>query len=125
MRKKEVAAFHHTIAYRDKNRIWKELLNGKHLYGRSLLYRMHIFNPNMYRRLLRNDYTLMMLGFTILLAVLTGIFQLILLYVLIVLLRSKLNLRIFIYFLLRDLLVLFGFFMFIPKRKFNIQVEDL
>ena len=61
LRKKEIAANHHSIAYRNKDRIWKELFSSKHLYGRSFLYREHILNKYMYKRLFRIDYSLLLL----------------------------------------------------------------
>lgn len=124
LRKKEIAAFHHTIAYRDRNRIWKELLNGKHLYGRSLLYRMHILNPNMYKRLVRNDYSLLVLILVLMIWAITGIEYVLLLYPLIVIFRSKLNFKITTYFLVRDVMVMLGFFLFYPKKNFDIEIVE-
>lgn len=125
LRKKEIAANHHTIAYHDKNRIWKELKNHKHLYGRSLLYREHFFNKYMYRRFLRNEYSLIIFILSLLLLFLTGSSYGLVLYFILLLLRSKLKLDVSLYFFLRDIIVLFGFFFFYPKRKFDVKVEEV
>jgi len=124
-RKKEFAANHHTIAYQNKNRIWKELITGKHLYGRSLLYREHIFNKHMYNRLLRNDYSFLLLLGISLAVIFSGFFQLFLIYLFVILIRSKFKLNIMVYYFLRDTIVMFGLFLFVPKRKFNVVVEKV
>jgi glycosyltransferase involved in cell wall biosynthesis len=121
LRKKETAIKHHTVAYLNKNRMWKDLFSFNHLYGRSLLYRSHIFNKNMYSRLLRNDYTLLLIIGVSLLVQFTHSFIIFLLYFLGVLFRSKFKLNKFAYLIIRDLTVLFGFFFFWPNNGKNTQ----
>lgn len=119
LRKKEIAANHHTISYQNNKRMWKDLFNGNDLYARSLLYRKHFLNKHMYPRLLRNDYSLICLIvflFTLLFkvkfAIITLSFFLIVLF-----LRSRFNPLKFLFFLLRDIFVFIGFFIFFPKKK--------
>jgi glycosyltransferase involved in cell wall biosynthesis len=121
-RKKEIAAKHNTIAYLDKNRMWRDLFSFNHLYGRSLLYRRHLFNKHMYYRLIRNDYTLLLLLIGAILFVAFTYYNLIfLLYLLAVLFRGKIKLTRFLYLIIRDLSVLLGFFFFWPKKEKNTE----
>jgi glycosyltransferase involved in cell wall biosynthesis len=120
-RKKEIAAKHHTIAYLNKNRMWKNLFSFNHLYGRSLLHRRHLFNKQSYSRLLRNDYTLLLLIGVSLLAAFMHSVIIFILYILAVLFRGKFKLNRFAYLIIRDLTVLFGFFFFWPNNAKNTQ----
>jgi glycosyltransferase involved in cell wall biosynthesis len=120
-RKKEIAAKHHTIAYLNKNRMWKDLFSFNHLYGRSLLYRRHLFNKQSYSRLLRNDYTLLLLIVVSLLAAFMHSVIIFILYILAILFRGKFKLNRFAYLIIRDLTVLFGFFFFWPNNGKNTQ----
>lgn len=118
-RKKEFAAKHHTIAYKDKERMWKDLFKMHHLYGRSFLYRNHIFNKKIYKRIIRNDYSLLILIISIFLFVFSkelGIIFIIV-YFSVILIRGKLRISEFFYYFFRDLSVFFGFFAFFPKNK--------
>ncbi|WP_415376880.1 glycosyltransferase family 2 protein [Patiriisocius sp. Uisw_017] len=121
LRKKEISAKHHTIAYLNKNRMWKDLFSFNHLYGRSLLYRRHLFNKQSYSRLLRNDYTLLLLIVVSLLAAFMHSVIIFILYILAVLFRGKFKLNKFAYLIIRDLTVLFGFFFFWPNNGKNTQ----
>jgi glycosyltransferase involved in cell wall biosynthesis len=121
-RKKEIAAKHHTIAYLDKNRMWKELLKKTHLYGRSLLYRKHFFNKHMYPILIRQDYSMLVLFIIIILIVLAPkCWYFSILYFLLLIFRSKFKFQRVLYFFLRDLSCLIGFFLFFPSKNKKIQ----
>ena len=131
LRKKEVLAIHHTVSYKDNKRMWIMLLKSNaELYAKSLLYREHLININVYSRLIRHDYSLIVLVISIVLFFLIGYLSF-LLFVSIVILRSiktsKLNPSRIIsfigYFMLRDFLVLLGFFLFFPKKRFNIKYK--
>ena len=124
LRKKEIAAIHHTIAYLDKNRTWKEL--SKHLYGRSLLYRNHLFNRYAFKRFIRNEYSLYVSIICVLISLATGFYYFILFYFFVVLIRNgfKIN-KTYFFLIVRDLTVFSGFFCFIPKKKFNINVKEV
>ena len=125
LRKKETAAKHHTISYLDNNRMWKDLFSFNHLYGRSLLYRRHIFNKQIYSRLLRNDYTLLLLVGVSLLVVFMHSVIIFLLYFLAVLYRGKFIFSRFAYLIIRDLSVLLGLFLFWPKKNLNTVVKEI
>jgi len=119
LRKMNMAAIHHTIAYLDKKRMWQDFLNWNHLYGRSFLYRTHIFNKHVYKRMFRNDYTLLLLIICIVASIFLKKFAFIvfLLYAMTVAFRAKFKVRNSLYFFLRDLSVLIGIFIFFPKKK--------
>ena len=123
LRKKEIIALHHMIPYLHKERKWKSFFNN--LYARSFLYRHNILNKYAWKRILRNDTSvcIMIVSFLsfITLKILFFSLPLYLLYILIKSFRTKKNyLSNFIYFILRDFLVLFGFFFFYPRRSNEI-----
>lgn len=117
MRRKEIAAKHHTIAYLDKNRMWKDLFKGNELFGRSLLYRKHFFNLSGFIRLLRNDYLMVFLFFSLLIFIITGWWAQFIAYLFLVILRSKGSFRLLLYYILRDFSSLMGIFLFFPSLK--------
>jgi len=133
-RKKEIAAIHHTIPYKGNLRIWKDFINKNHLYARSLLYRKNILNFYMYKRLVRNDYTLIIL---FLLTIISLVFKdliLMNLYFFVLLIRT-LNIKkkesstnilsLIIFYMLRDVTTFIGFFIFFPKTKFKIKFRTI
>lgn len=69
LRKKDVLAKHHTIHYHSMGRMWKDIPKGVTMYSRGMLYRQHIFNKYMYKRLIKSDPTACLLAAGILLAV--------------------------------------------------------
>lgn len=130
--KKDIAAIHHTINYKDKIRVWKMLVNGDQYYGRCVLYRDHLLNYNKYilRIILRKDYTLVLFIFSIVLYFLHPNIIIAIPYMMLILLRSIKSYRSGIelskitpvYFILRDILTLFGIFFFFPKSR-SIQYK--
>lgn len=126
LRKKEIAATHHTVAYLNNNRMWRDLLLKNHLFGRSLLYRKNWTNKYMIERLLRNDYSMVFL-FLIPILFLTPVsftFGLIV-YALLLLIRAKLNIGRLFYFALRDLSSLIGVFIFFPDNNRIIRYKQV
>jgi glycosyltransferase involved in cell wall biosynthesis len=131
LRKKEIAANHHTIHYFDKNRMWKDLFNGNELYGRCLLYRHHLLNKAMYQRLLRNDYSALILIVSVFLAVFLGKIALFLPYIMLIVYKSLKHARatsqnffaLFFYYLLRDIMTILGFFTFFPHEPLTIEYK--
>lgn len=117
-RKKEIAANHHTISYKNKIRMWKDLLSGNSLYARSLLYRENIFNPYVYQRLLRNDYTLLVLLLILVsfLLLKNNTLLLVLFYLTIIVIKSKSKPKFILYYIIRDLSSLLGIFFFFPNE---------
>jgi len=133
-RKKEIAANHHTISYLDKNRMWRDLFSWNHLYARSLLYRKNILNRYMYGRLFRNEYSIFLLLIIIinLLMEYKSILFLIVYFSIIIFKSLKKSqkeyYRIFensIYFLLRDISVFIGVFIFFPTQHTNTTIKDV
>nr|WP_299201341.1 glycosyltransferase [uncultured Brumimicrobium sp.] len=55
-----LAAKHHTIDYRNEKRMWKTLWQGNSLYP-GLLFRDHFFNITVLQRVVRSDYTALLL----------------------------------------------------------------
>ncbi|MGQ1784697.1 MULTISPECIES: glycosyltransferase family 2 protein [unclassified Saccharicrinis] len=71
LRKKELMAIHHTIDYKDRKRLWRSFVNGSHVYPRAVLYRDHIFNKHVLKRMLTSDPTWIVLIIIIVFSVLT------------------------------------------------------
>jgi len=128
-----VLANHYTINYNSPGRKWKMLFNKDQLYGRALLYRMNLLNIYTYRRLIRNDFTLVVLASCILSVLILKDFKIILFYLLPVILRSffknkfKLGslLSGILYFTLRDIQQFLGFFLFWPISPRKITYEKI
>lgn len=122
LRRKEVFAKHHTIGYTDRQRMWKMIFDGSPGY-RALLLRDHFRNFKYLKVFIREEYTLIALIFSIVLSFSSILFFLI--YIVLITFRSILKrnnsstniLDLFVYFLLRDLMVLFALFLFWPKYK--------
>lgn len=125
LRRKEIFAIHHMIPYLHKDRKWKSFFDN--LYSRSLLYRDNVRNKYMWKRILRNDTSVFIMLFSVLGLINTKFLFftifLYLLYVLIKTIRKKENyITNFFYFILRDILVIIGFFFFYPfKGKENYE----
>lgn len=133
LRKKEVMGYHHTIEYNNYNRMWRLLFNKAELFGRSMLYRNHIFNINIYQRLIRNDYGLITLVLVFLLSILFSNPLVLTIYPLIVLARSfkasgfnfKRAITFPVYFIIRDIIVIIGVFTFFPPKTFKITFDEI
>lgn len=132
LRKSEIIAYHHTISYYEKNRLWRDLFNGNQLYQKSVLYRDHIFNPNVYPILFR-EITLLFLILSLLISIITLNINFILPYFFILIIKaiykykkgvSRSFLVRFVYYLFLDVSSLFGLFLFWPNNKkiYNIEM---
>ncbi len=120
LRKKEILVIHHMIPYFDKDRKWELFFDN--LYARSFLYRKNFYNKYMWKRMLRNDVSVLILLSFILAIFIPNVFFVLfpgyLLYILIKSIRKKQNyFSNYIYFVLRDLLVIIGFFFFYPVKS--------
>ncbi len=129
LRKKELLVHHHMIAYLEKTRKWRLLFSGTDLYGRSLLYRKSVFNKYIWRRILRNDYSVLILVICIFISVIAQC-TLTLLPFLFVLIPKTINKKEdyftnFLFFFLRDILVLIGVFFFFPAKPKNISYKEI
>lgn len=132
LRKKEVIANHHTIQYHHKERIWKTLFSGDILYSKSLLYRKHFFNKYMYGKIIRTEYSLIILLFLLLLS--TGLQNcyLLLPYFFVIIYRafkSRIDLfsklQLFLYFPIRDILILLGIIFFHPSDNKKRHYKEI
>lgn len=131
LRINKIIAKHHTVPLDAKQRMWKMLFNGSYCYSSALLYRAHIFNPHIYKRILRIDSTLILLFLFILLSVISGIYLFVSFYFLSVIARvwfqkirkpKEFCLKV-IYLYIRDFLTLFAFLFFFPKRIPNNKIQ--
>jgi glycosyltransferase involved in cell wall biosynthesis len=124
LRKKELLAKHHTIAYKDSVRMWKMLVKGFDLY-RVVLFRDHYRSSAMHRDYLRTNYSNLFLIFSVFMSIMTNSYFLFLLYFAIIIVRSGFNMRTdiinfpnrIVYFFFRDISFIFAFFLFWPKEK--------
>jgi glycosyltransferase involved in cell wall biosynthesis len=129
-RKNIILAMHYTVMYNSPPRKWKMLIESDQLYGRALLYRMNLTNKYSYKRMIRNDFTFVMLFFSVLIFCLSGKILGLFVYLLAVILRclfkngftKSLIIDLF-YIPLRDIQQIFGFFFFWPRVPQNIKYE--
>lgn len=129
LRKKELMVKHHTIAYQNNQRMWKMIFNGSLIFQTSVLYRDHIFNKYIYKKIIRNDYSLLMLILTIFLMFVNIYYVFI--YLLLIIARNILRKNIkgnssflsrLFMILLTDITSLIGVFVFFPrKHKLNYK----
>ncbi|MCK5050756.1 MAG: glycosyltransferase [Candidatus Cloacimonetes bacterium] len=133
LRKKELMAIHHTINYNSKLILKETLLKGDNLYGRSVLYRDHIFNKYMYKRIPKSDPTIIIL---LLLATSAILFQkpiLLSLYLLSIIIAPIVkfgkNISLILYRIpyqiIRDISVIFAFIFYYPKSIKKYQYKKI
>lgn len=125
--KNEIAANHHTVSYKDKSRSWETIFKGDQYYGRSVLYRDHLFNGNKYilRLIIRRDYTLILLILSLMNYLIFNEITFFIPYFILLIIRSvnsyksglELSKNITLYFFLRDILTFIALFIFFPKSK--------
>lgn len=124
-RKPEIITEHYTVPILDKSRIWKAMRSKYTFYPRCVLLRDHLFSPQMYNLLWKNDKTFILLIVTLLALIVYYPVGLILLAVYLIsivlrVLQQKKYLPFFQllgYFLLFDFLNLVYFFTFFPKKR--------
>jgi glycosyltransferase involved in cell wall biosynthesis len=125
LRKKELFVKHHTVHYLTNARMWKMLFNGNQSYTVSLLYRKHLFNKYIYKLIMRQNYTMVLLFLVILLSIFISPYMLSIYFIAIVF-RGLLQKRVkedagiveqIIHLFLRDLFSLVAIFCFFPKEK--------
>ena len=110
--------------------MWRDLLKGNEVYHRSILYRNHLFNPFVYKKIIKSDYTLLILILVLILTVLQPNYFWLSTYFILIFIKSTIVAKKksnfvfnqYLYFIARDLINLFGFFFFFPKeiKKLNI-----
>jgi len=131
LRKKDLMAIHHTISYRNKKRMWNDLFKGFALYGKSLLYRDHFFNKAVFSLVLRHDYSLIMMVILGIISISMSSIYPLAIYVLVIFIRSIKNsdknqsniFYLVFYYILRDMVVLLGFFVFFPAKISDNEVK--
>ena len=120
----EKCANHYTISYIHSDRLWSTIRNGSVLYAKSILYRRYIKNKPMILTFLFSDYTAITL---IVMGILSLIMQSLIpliLYIVIILFKTikqknitfKNRISLIPYYLIRDLIVIFGILFFYPKN---------
>lgn len=125
MKKNNLLAIHHTVAYYDKQRMWKMLLKGNHFF-RVVLLRENISNKYAWKYFMKGNSTLIALLVLIILTVLTNNPYLLLLFFLLIAVktilgktfRRQFNLGLilsnFAHTPLCDISLLFAFFLYWP-----------
>ena len=135
LRKKELFAIHHTQHYKSKTRIWKDLFAGKTLYARGVLYRKHILllNPHIFKRILKSDPTCLLLILSSILTLITKEYYILIIYLLGIIMGNLLfrkngslseTLSGILYQFVRDVLTIFSFLFFYP-RKADLQYDKV
>jgi glycosyltransferase involved in cell wall biosynthesis len=136
LRKKELMAIHHTRPYKSNSRMWQDLVAGKSLYARGLLYRKHLLMLNRYvcRRMLKSDPTFLLLMLCFTLALITGLYYQMLIVYLAGLVTAILFFRKFhsltglfsriLYQFVRDIFTIFSFLFFYPGRA-DLRYEQI
>jgi glycosyltransferase involved in cell wall biosynthesis len=79
LRRKHIVALHHTVHYMDKYRIWKDFKNGALVLPRSILYRTHLGNKYVIKRMISSDPTMLFLIAALVVTIL-GHYEALLLY---------------------------------------------
>lgn len=130
LRISKVFVIHHTINYTHQNRVWKILRSGNFIY-RGLLYRENAGNKYVWRHFIRSDYTLAILTSGVFLSVFYIHIAAFVTYLAVILFRSiiksdkylKSYFTHIIYYIIRDIQILFGIIFFFPKRKPVYDIE--
>lgn len=129
LRKKELWAKHHTTHYFSFNRMWRDLLKGNQFYSRSVLYRHHLLNKFIVKKVIKSDPTAILLAFTILIVLIFKLYWAFagyLFMVAVIILFAKLANSFFsfinrmVFQVIRDIGVVGAFFLFFPQ---NIKPE--
>lgn len=127
LRRKEIIANHYTISYTSKSRRWQTLFSGDISYSNSFLFRKHIFNPYLYNLMIKTNYTLLALLFSLLLAGLTGHWIFLIFYFIVLVIKiyknrkftSLLGIDLIPFYVIRDLVIILYFFIPIPNVDKN------
>ncbi len=134
LRKKELMAIHHTISYKNLNRLWQGFFNGANILPRAILYRSHLSNKFVLKRILSSDPTLLILALNLILTLIMSDLKWMSIYVtilpmaLFLSLNKNINkdfiLRLLIHFL-KDLQNLLAFFLYFPSTKIDYEYKKV
>ncbi len=127
LRKNEFMVNHHTIYYKDNNRMWIDLFNKKSLYATSVLIRENIYNKYTLMRLYESQKSLIILILSIVISIIIHPL-LFFIFPLAILIRSKKNSKTWKQFVnysinqtTKDIINLLGFFFFWPKKNISVN----
>lgn len=129
----EVFVYHNNDKYETGNRLqYSGLFKAHTLYSSVLMFRKNLFSKYTLHKIIGQEKSLLMLVISILITIFTGFYLVFFLYIIVLVMRAlkQKNLRLFfkrvIYFFLRDIISLFGYFLFFPKRIHlsNIPVQN-
>jgi len=131
-RKKQMAAIHHTVSYRDNYRMWKMLFSGTELY-RVVLFRDHIGFTVAVVDYFRTNYSSFLLFVCLVIFIFLCQYQVFSLYVAVILIRSWKNMNnrwkdiIFrvLYLFIRDILNNIALVFFWPKNITKIKYNKI
>ena len=129
LRKKEIIAYHHTVAYTHHSRMWRTIFSGDISFSNSFLLRKHILFSAVYVKLIKQYYTLVSFLFLLPISLIIQNFLFLYFYLIVVLIKtirtkSKTFLRFFelyFFYIVRD--ASFIFYLFVPMKK--IKASDI
>ncbi len=131
LRRKHIIAVHHTVHYMDKNRIWKDFSNGSLVLPRAILYRTHLGNKFVLKRMISSDPTMLYL-FTAICASAIGFYETLFLYPILVIAGISYShgwhgigqaiIRAF-HQVIRDVVNILAFLFYIPPKNNNIKYK--
>lgn len=118
IRKAEIFGLHHTIPYQDSKRMWEMIFNGSFNY-KGLMIRKHLLNPSFYPKLIREEWTMIILIHSFGLIFFNPLY--ILLYFMAVLIKTRKQLltksaQVVSHRILQDIIVFFSILFFFPGR---------
>ena len=134
LRKKELMANHHTIDYKNQKRLWKSFTDGTYVYPRAVLYRDHIFNKYVVKRLLSSDPTWLMLMASIIISAFIASVIPMLAYIFLTVVAVFYSMRKtefksfltrIINHVLRDVFNVFALFLFFPRNKKELLYKQV
>ncbi|GAF03659.1 glycosyltransferase family 2 protein [Saccharicrinis fermentans] len=134
LRKKELMAYHHTVDYKDKKRMWRSFKDGSYVFPRAILYRDHWCNIYVLKRVLTSDPTWIVLLFMLIVIVCLKSVWPLLLYGLLTAFAVLFSMRKsgfrgyfsrLVNHILRDLLNLFTLFFFYPSNHIEFHYKQV
>ncbi len=134
LRKKELMANHHTVDYKNEKRLWRSFLDGSFVYPRSVLYRDHIFNKYVLKRMLSSDPTWLLLIAMIAVAAIFKCIIPLFVYLVLSTLAVVFSMRktgikgLFnrlLSHILRDVYNIFSFLFFYPSNNIKVEYKEI
>ena len=116
IRKGEIFGLHHTIPYKDSKRMWKMLFGGSIRY-KGVMIRKHLLNASFFPKLIREEWTMIVLIFSLILSIFNPLFLLIYLLAVFTKIRKQIKNRFFLaifHRILQDITVFLSIIFFYP-----------